>query len=161
MIIIFPSVVLVATVGGSLFQFAVTGGGSIWKKLIFRTYSSFEIDREKSAEAATNICAVCGQNSITEDTTIKLMAALQSSERSSVFKENILNTLIRDYARQSTRELAYVINWNHAMIGCHFHSMGKVHKFVCVYHCNVHGRTIPSLPINMILASETNLFFIS
>ena len=44
------------------------------------------------------------------------------------FIEDRLETLIHNYPRQCTRELANVMNYDHFIIVRHLHSMGKVQK---------------------------------
>ena len=105
----------------------------------FRYILLFELNRgAKAAEAAINICAVCGVNAIGESTPRKLFYCFKEdpfdisdtprSGRPSGFDENLLNTLIHNDPRQCTRELAKVMYCDHSTVVRHLYSMGKVKK---------------------------------
>ena len=56
------------------------------------------------------------------------LVTLQVPEDLRGFDEDCINTLIHDYPRQCTRELANVINCDHSTTMRYWHSMGKVLK---------------------------------
>ena len=85
----------------------------------FRPIHLFEfVRRTKAAEAATNIYAVYGDNTIGESTARKCFSRLKEdcfeisdssrSGRPSGFDEDCLNTLVHNDPRQCTRELVNV-----------------------------------------------------
>lgn len=105
----------------------------------FRHILLFEFNRgAKAAEATRNICAVYGDNAIGESTARKWFSRFKEghfdtsdtprSGRPSGFDEARLNRLIHNSPRQSTRELANLMNCDHSTIVRHLHSMGKVQK---------------------------------
>ena len=104
----------------------------------FRHILLFEFNRgAKAAEAARNICAVYGDNTIGESTARKWFSRLDISDiprsgRPSGFEEDRLNTLIHNDPSRCSRELANVMNCYHSTIVRHFYWMGKVQKS-CVW----------------------------
>ena len=82
--------------------------------------------RAKAAEAGRNICAVYGDNAIGESTARKWLSCFKDgrfdisdssrSGRTSGFDEDGLNSLIHDYPRHCTRELADVMYCDHSTI---------------------------------------------
>lgn len=110
------------------------------EKIHYRHLLLFAFNRGmKAAEAARDICGVYGRDSITERTTQKWFSRfrdgnfdLNDTERAGrpvTFDEELLNKLIHEDPRHSTRELAEQMNCHHSTVAEHLHSMGKVQKF--------------------------------
>ena len=90
----------------------------------------FEFNRErKAAEAARNVCAVYGDNSIGESMARKWVSRFKEdrfdisdtprSGRPLGFDEDHLNTLIHNDPHECTRELANVMTCDHSIIVRH------------------------------------------
>ena len=102
----------------------------------FRHNLLFEFNRgAKAAEAARNIYAMYGDNAIGESVARKWFSCFKEdcfdipcSGGPSWVDEDHLNTLIHNDPRQCTQELANVMNYDHATIVQHLHSMDKIKK---------------------------------
>lgn len=105
----------------------------------FRHLLLFQFNRKVSAaEAARNIREVYGEDAMGESTARKWFSRFKEgcfdlndasrSGRTSDFDEERLNALIHDNPRQSTRELADIMECDHSTIVRHLRSIGKVQK---------------------------------
>ena len=92
----------------------------------FRRIVLFEFNRgAKAVEAARNICAMYGDNSMGESTGRKWFSSFKEDRfdindttfsKTFGFVEHHLNTIIHNDPRQCTRELANVMNCDHSII---------------------------------------------
>ena len=139
----------------------------------FRNILLFEFNRGvKAAEVPRNICAVYGDNAITESMAKKWFSCFKDSfdisdtprsGRPLRFDEDCLITLIHNDPCQCIRELANVMSCDHSTIVRHLHSMGKVTKLgvwvglphaLSQNHKNQHVAICASLPARHRLAHE-------
>ena len=106
----------------------------------FRHLLLFEFNKRSNAsQAARNICAVYGEDSINERTARRWFLRFREGNfgledtprtgRPSEFDEERLNSLVHENPRQTTRELAIEMECDHSTIVRHLDSLGKVQKF--------------------------------
>lgn len=109
------------------------------KNTHFRHHLLFAFNRgAKAAEAAREICAVYGEDAISERTARNWYTKFKSgifdlsdairSGRPTDFDEEQLNQLLHEDGRQTTRELGEKLGCDHSTIVRHLASMGKVQK---------------------------------